>query len=188
MDINLTCEKDKDQAIFRIDEFSVSGNSFDDSPERNRASSASNHLRTRDRKSLASFLDAISDERKLSICGPNDKHNAVCYKDKTTVYSKARAVARLFINGSGACTGWLVSGSNVLITNEHCLDSLADVQNTDFEFTAEESACTDVPGDGGWFSHRNNDAIYDGIDLLKVSATWDYAVVQLSGDPASKFG
>ena len=165
MDIDLTCEKNKDQALFRIDEY-VAGNPFDDTPERKNADT--NHPRI--------------------ICDADDKRNAVCYQDNETVYSKARAVARLFINGSGVCTGWLVSESNILITNEHCIASLADVQNTDFEFMAEESECTDVPGDGGWFSHRNHDSIFDGAALLAVSAEWDYAVVQLTGNPASQFG
>ena len=148
MDIDLTCEKNKDQALFRIDEY-VAGNPFDDTPERKNADT--NHPRTLNGESPVSFLEAISEKRKLtgSICGSDDKRNAVCYQDNETVYSKARAVARLFINGSGACTGWLVSESNILITNEHCIASLADVQNTDFEFMAEESECTDVPGDGG---------------------------------------
>ena len=125
-----------------------------------------------------------------SICGVDDKRNAICYQTSfPTIYDKARAVARLYINGSGACTGWLVSDSNLLFTNEHCIDSTSDVLNTDFEFMGEESVCNpSTPGsaDGGWMSHRG--VIFDGLELLALSATWDYALIQLDGNPAATYG
>ena len=189
MEINLSCgtDKDREQALFAIDEF-VAGYNFDDHPESKHSKKDNLRSSTHNEERSASFIGITSDKRKLSICGADDKRNAVCYKKHETIYKKARAVARLYINGSGACTGWLVSGSNMLLTNEHCITSLSDVQNTDFEFMAEEDGCTNTPGDGSWFSHRNSDGIFDGTALLKKSATWDYALVQLSGDPASKFG
>eukprot|EP00957_Ditylum_brightwellii_P166308 12661182-Ditylum_brightwellii.AAC.1 len=69
-------------------------------------------------------------------------------------YNKAKAVARLYINGSSVCTGWLVSGTSLLFTNERCIASLPGVQNTDFEFMGEEDICTNIPGDGGGLSNQ----------------------------------
>ena len=135
------------------------------------------------------FLEAMDDRRELAICGADDKRNAICYQTShSAMYQKARAVARLLLNGTHACTGWLVSGSNLLFTNEHCISSLGTVQNTDFEFMGEEPTCTTVPGDGSWFSNRGD--IHDGTDLIAVDASWDYALVQLdtSRNPAATYG
>jgi V8-like Glu-specific endopeptidase len=182
--LDLICDDNasKEQASFEIDDY-VAGYPNESLEERR-------HLRSHNAKNGSSFVDMmrVNQERELSICGSDDKRNAFCYKtSQPTVYGKAKAVARLYINGSGACTGWLASGSNVLITNEHCIDSLSDVQNTDFEFMAEENVCS-TTRDGGWMSSRNFGEIYDGTALLAVSAQWDYAVVQLAGNPASKHG
>jgi len=53
---------------------------------------------------------------------------------------------------------------------------------------AEESKCAVGSSDGSGMSDRNPDGIYDGTSLLKFSATWDYALIQLSGNPANIYG
>jgi lysyl endopeptidase len=56
-------------------------------------------------------------DRRLSVCGADERENAVCFKKSFPAeYDKARAVARLYINGSGACTGWLVGPNNFLLS------------------------------------------------------------------------
>lgn len=76
--------------------------------------------------------------RREATCGSDDKTLAVCHQiSHPTKYAKSRPVARLLMNGSGACTGWLASDNNHLITNEHCIGSEATALNTDFEFMAE---------------------------------------------------
>ena len=194
MKLSLSCddEEDKEFALFEIDQFAAGFPLNNNNPE---VQPYERHLRSRtkersfEEEKMSSFLKAIDEERKLSICGKDDKRNAICYKNsEPTIYNKAKAVARLLINGRFACTGWLVSNGSLLFTNEHCIDSLSDVQNTDFEFMGEESNCAIGSSDGSWFSSRNHAGIYDGTALLKVSATWDYALVQLSRDPASKYG
>lgn len=136
------------------------------------------------------FKDASSANRgrELAICGVDDKLNAKCYEgtaENGAMYTKARAVARLYINGSGACTGWLVGPNNMLMTNEHCIGSAADVNsNTDFEFMGEEDSCNIQ--DNNWMAARGT--IYDGTALLAVNDAKDYALVQLEGNPASEYG
>ncbi|HEX6862943.1 MAG TPA: gliding motility protein, partial [Thermoanaerobaculia bacterium] len=57
-----------------------------------------------------------------ALCGADDSEWAKCLQTReSTVYDKSRAVARLLINGSGACTGWLVGDGGYLLTNEHCI-------------------------------------------------------------------
>ena len=121
-----------------------------------------------------------------SICGKDDKRNAICYKNNhSSKYGKSKAVARLLINGRGACTGWLV-GRNLLLTNHHCIDSLSDVQNTDFEFMAEESVCSSSR-DGSWFSHRST-AIYDGVALVAKDKANDFALIRMEKNLGDTYG
>merc|ERR1712232_647431 len=115
-----------------------------------------------------------------SICGTDDKVNAICYKDDTDhpdIYEKAKAACRVRINGSGLCTGWLVgvssSGNSLLITNEHCIASQSTVENSSFQFMAENSQC---PGSTGG---SNNGDVYGGKTLIKVDAGLDYALIEL---------
>lgn len=135
------------------------------------------------------FKDASSANRgrELSLCGIDDKLNAKCYEDtqfNAEMYTKAKAVARLYINGSGACTGWLVGPNNMLMTNQHCIDEAADINsNTDFEFMGEEACDTQT---NCWMCSRGT--IYDGVALLAVNAQKDYALIQLEGNPADDYG
>ena len=100
-------------------------------------------------------------------------------------YEKARAVARLYVNGSGACTGWLVGPENVIVTNEHCINSVNDVLNTDFEFMGEEETCGATTGDC-WFCDRGT--VYEGVELLMKDANLDIALVRLAGNPIQNYG
>merc|ERR1712048_204474 len=115
-----------------------------------------------------------------SICGTDDKVNAICYKDDTDhpdIYEKAKAACRVRINGSGLCTGWLVgvssSGHSLLITNEHCIASQSTVENSSFQFMAENSQCP------GSTIGSNNGDVYGGKTLIKVDAGLDYALIEL---------
>ena len=80
----------------------------------------------------AGFVDLGTPDSSRAICGIDDKENAICYETSHPVeYDHARAVARLLINGSSLCTGWLASSNNHLLTNEHCISSAASALNTD---------------------------------------------------------
>ncbi|MDJ0868954.1 MAG: serine protease [Myxococcota bacterium] len=120
-----------------------------------------------------------------AICGLDDKRNAVCYQGShPTEYARGRAVARLLINGSSLCTGWLVSSDNLLLTNEHCITSDSAALNTDYEFAAEASNCGDI---NCLLCHPGT--VYSGGTLLQDNANLDYALIEVtSGDPASVFG
>eukprot|EP00957_Ditylum_brightwellii_P072190 5487772-Ditylum_brightwellii.AAC.1 len=127
--------------------------------------------------------------RRAAICGSDDSKNAICYSD-TTVYKKSRAVARLYIDGTSACTGFLVgptkmTSKSLLLTNAHCITSNYDAQNTDYEFMGEDPACESTSGNC-WMCDRGD--IYDGLALLQTSGQFDYALVELVGNPASDYG
>ena len=80
----------------------------------------------------AGFADLSGGAGTDAICGSDDKENAVCYETShPTEYNRARAVARLLINGGSLCTGWLASAQNHFVTNEHCITSASAALNTD---------------------------------------------------------
>lgn len=77
-----------------------------------------------------------------AICGIDDSEWAKCYAiSEPQIYDKSRAVARLLINGSSFCTGWLIGCDGHLMTNNHCIGTASAAANTDFEFMAEGATC-----------------------------------------------
>ena len=115
-----------------------------------------------------------------AICGSNDLEDVVCYETShPTEYAKSQAVARLVIMGGlKGCTGWLVSGSDRLITNEHCITSQTEATNTDFEFNAKTSTC---PGT------TCSADVYSGATLIKDNAALDYSLVEVNGNPSANY-
>ncbi len=120
-----------------------------------------------------------------AICGVDDKENAKCFEGShPKEYEHARAVARLLINGSGLCTGWLASSDNYLMTNQHCVADNDAALNTDFEFMAEAPTCPSANCQLCWAGD-----VYSGGTLVSVDFALDYALIKIdSGDPASQYG
>lgn len=120
-----------------------------------------------------------------ALCGADDKRHASCFRDSYPLaYERSRPVARLLINGSALCTGWLVSPQNHLLTNEHCISSEFDARNTDYEFMAEAPDCEDMncslcyPG-----------TIISGATFIKSNIDLDYALLQFTtGSPTDRYG
>lgn len=120
-----------------------------------------------------------------AICGTNDAQWAACYQSsEPTAYSRARTVARLLINGTGFCTGWLVGSAGHLLTNQHCIGSQSDAANTDFEFMAEGSCGISCSGQGSC----PGNVVATSSTLVKVSSGLDYALVQLPTNPTATYG
>jgi hypothetical protein len=173
MNIDLTCKSRANEAVLEIKEYAagypINNKSYKESSRNLRASAADD-------------LFPFNNNRHLSICGVDDKRNAKCFQNShPTEYGKGRAVARLIIGGVGACTGWLASDRNVLITNEHCIANQNEAQNTDFQFMYEDPSCDQNSG-------ASPSEVFRASELLAVSASWDYAVVQLQGNPAATYG
>jgi hypothetical protein len=71
------------------------------------------------------------------------------------------------------------------MTVYHCIGSEADALDTEYEFMAEESTCTAIDGD---CSMCLRGEIFDAESLLMLSATQDYALVRLAGNPIAEYG
>lgn len=121
-----------------------------------------------------------------SLCGQDDSQWARCYEQtEPAVYQRSRAVVRLLINGSGACTGWLVGDEGHVMTNEHCIGSASEAANTNFEILAEGADCaTDC---ASWAACPGT-VIATTSSLVKLSATYDYALVKLPVNPSAEYG
>lgn len=77
-----------------------------------------------------------------SLCGSDDTQDAVCYKSRyPKEYQTSLAVARLLINGDTLCTAWRVGPDNRMFTNNHCIASTADAQNTEVWFNYQCTTC-----------------------------------------------
>ncbi len=115
-----------------------------------------------------------------AICGGDEKEPVVC-RLGTTMYEKSRAVCRLIINGTGACTGWLLGCNGHIMTNNHCIGNATDAANTDFLFNYQYTNCN---GTG----NATNDAVASSSTFIKTNSTLDYTLVQLPVNPTPTYG
>ncbi len=119
-----------------------------------------------------------------SICGTDDKEWAPCY-NPSTMYDKARAVCRLFIGGTSACTGWLLGSEGHVMTNNHCIENQTDASNTDFEFMAEGATCS--TGCSSWGACPGTVEASSGV-LEAYDYDLDYSLVLLPSNVTSSYG
>lgn len=133
----------------------------------------------------AGDIDLATTVLPLSIAGPDDRENAICYETShPTAYERGRAVVRLLSNGSSFCSGSLVSPGNHVLTNNHCIGTATKALNTDYEFMAEAPTCESENCSNCWPG-----VIHSGGTMIRQSGQFDYALIQINeGDPASEYG
>ena len=91
-------------------------------------------------KTMAGSKDPISQPQDQ--CGANDRVDAVCYEATHAVeYANSLPVVKILVNGNKYCTAWRVGPDNRLFTNEHCIDSQAEVSGTEVWFDYERPEC-----------------------------------------------
>jgi hypothetical protein len=133
-------------------------------------------------EALLTGMDSV-DADVEAICSSDDKEWAKCY-DGTTMYDKGRAVARLLMNGSSACTGWLVGSEGHVMTNNHCVGSQSTANNTDFEFMAEGGCTTNC---ASWLACPGTVEATSGT-LIKTNSALDYTLILLPSNITSTYG
>ena len=127
--------------------------------------------------------------RDLIICSNDDKLNAICWEEAyPEVYNKAKAVAKLLVQGTNVCTGFLVGPHNYLLTNWHCINTQLDAINTDFTFLYEAKSGSCSTGGVDDYVVIEDYVIYSGESLIKEDFEKDYSLVKLMGDPVSQHG
>ncbi|TMW56848.1 hypothetical protein Poli38472_006858 [Pythium oligandrum] len=146
---------------------------------------------------IPAFARGLSPRPTESICGGGDNSvpakcltNGTLHDTLPLAYERSKAVARLLINGTSLCTGWLAGSEGHLITNQHCIDDPALAASTDIEFNAESTDCADECkkqlGCAGTVVTKSSEFITndEAIDyaVLKLPATADikqYGFLQL---------
>ena len=125
------------------------------------------------------------DSAPEAIIGTDDSEWAPCYvSTDPAVYDQSRAVARMLINGSGLCTGWLVGNEGHFMTNEHCITNQAQASNTNYEFMAEGATCAT----NCWQLQCPGTIVTTSGTLIQDSPDYDFALVELSTNPAPTYG
>jgi hypothetical protein len=120
-----------------------------------------------------------------AIIGTDDSEWAPCYESTDpAVYNQSRAVARMLINGSGLCTGWLVGNEGHFMTNEHCITNQTQASNTNYEFMAEGATCAT----NCWQLQCPGTIVTTSGTLIQDSPDYDFALVELSTNPAPTYG
>ncbi len=119
-----------------------------------------------------------------ALCSTDDKEWIKCY-DGTAMYDESKALCRLLINGTTACTGWLLGSEGHVMTNQHCIEIQADASNTDFEFMAEGATCaTDC---SSWGACPGTIAASSGT-LVRTDYDLDYSLILLPTNVSSTYG
>lgn len=121
-----------------------------------------------------------------AICGADDSDWAKCYQSsEATIYDKSRAVLRLLIQGTSACTGWMVGSEGHVITNNHCISSSSAALNTDYEVMAEGATCgTNCTG----FGSCPGTVIATSGTLVRTNSPLDYTLIRLPTNPTGTYG
>jgi lysyl endopeptidase len=117
-----------------------------------------------------------------SVCGGDQKADAVCYKSKDPVaYERSKAVARLLINGNELCTAWRAGPNNRMMTNNHCIVTSDDAYDTEVWFNYQCAQC------GGHAVFRSTKVWGDKV--LSTNEELDYTLFTLDDfDLVKKFG
>ena len=122
----------------------------------------------------------------LTICNEDDREEAKCYQEsEVEVYDKSRAVARLWLNGTAVCTGWLVGDEGHLMTNQHCIENETDANNTVVEMMAEGEACS---SDCETPEACEGQFVANGVQLIQNNGPLDYALVLLPTNASLTYG
>jgi PKD repeat protein len=143
------------------------------------------YARGYEKQYVEAVMAGLEEEAYLeAICSADDKEWAKCYEG-TAMYNKSKAVCRLLINGTSACTGWLLGSEGHVMTNNHCISSTSDAQNTDYEFMAEGADCTTSCASWGacpGIVEANT------ATLIKTSSDLDYTLLLLPTNLTGQYG
>jgi hypothetical protein len=129
--------------------------------------------------------ESIEGPGQEAICGVDDSDWAQCYTaSEATVYDRSRAVLRLLIQGTSACTGWFVGSEGHVMTNEHCIGSSSAALNTDYEVMAEGSCAQNCAS----FGACPGTVVASSGTLIQTNSPLDYTLILLPTNPTPTYG
>eukprot|EP01065_Artemidia_motanka_P019082 TRINITY_DN2255_c0_g1_i6.p1 TRINITY_DN2255_c0_g1~~TRINITY_DN2255_c0_g1_i6.p1 ORF type:complete len:932 (+),score=310.08 TRINITY_DN2255_c0_g1_i6:82-2877(+) len=112
---------------------------------------------------------------KLSICGQNERLDAVCHKrNYPEEFKRSYNVARLYLgHAGGVCTAWRVSAGNLMMTNNHCFDAQWQLSSAELHFNYQKTVCGGSRADAGTVKVSPE-------TLLRTSKPLDYTIFTLT--------
>eukprot|EP01065_Artemidia_motanka_P019079 TRINITY_DN2255_c0_g1_i3.p1 TRINITY_DN2255_c0_g1~~TRINITY_DN2255_c0_g1_i3.p1 ORF type:complete len:925 (+),score=306.65 TRINITY_DN2255_c0_g1_i3:82-2856(+) len=112
---------------------------------------------------------------KLSICGQNERLDAVCHKrNYPEEFKRSYNVARLYLgHAGGVCTAWRVSAGNLMMTNNHCFDAQWQLSSAELHFNYQKTRCGGSRADAGTVKVSPD-------RLLRTSGPLDYTIFTLT--------
>ncbi|NTS76439.1 PKD domain-containing protein [Catenovulum sp. SM1970] len=118
----------------------------------------------------------------LSTCGVNERVDVQCWANShPTEVDRSRPVARLLIGGRSLCTAWRVGDSNHMFTNNHCVETAAELASTEIWFNYQSKTCN------GW--EKETVVKVTPKDFLKTDITLDYTLFTINNlASVSQFG
>ena len=131
-----------------------------------------------------------------SICSPGDFQDAICYEGDTGKWDNVRAsVGVMSVGGNAAtalfCSGSNISGSNRLLTNQHCVENQSVCDNTEFVFNVYRTQCGVSSSPlSQWQSYRC-DEVLASEPLGNCDAgpgDLDFTLATVLGDPSATYG
>jgi len=136
-----------------------------------------------------------SDEPE-SICSPSQFEDVICYQSDADKWDNVLAsVGVMSVGGNPAtalyCSGANVSPLNYILTNDHCLESQAECNNTEFVFKFYRTDCNSgAPPTGDWEGFHCDTLVASSpfIGCDQGLGDLDFALTSVVGDPASTFG
>ncbi len=137
-----------------------------------------------------------SDGDDRSICAPADFEDAICVQSDPGKWSNAQASVGVMSVGGNAetamyCSGSNVSPANAILTNEHCVATQLECDDTEYVFNYYRTGCNiGAPTTQDWQSFRCDELLVSEPlgDCDATFGTLDFALTTVMGDPASTFG
>lgn len=120
--------------------------------------------------------------RIRSVCGIDQTEDVACHAG-TTIEQASRAVGRMLFEEDGffvACTGFLISPHDHLLTARHCLTAATSVDSLEVRFGYQHAAC-------GGDTLAESEAFAPDRVLLTDQAL-DVALMTLQGNPSARWG
>ncbi|WP_067457774.1 trypsin-like serine peptidase [Actinomadura macra] len=118
---------------------------------------------------------AAANPGTFSVCGAEGRRDVSCYQTShPTEYARSGAVARQLLKGVGHCTTWRVGNTNRMLTNQHCMESAADLRASEFQFDYQCATC-------GGNDPRTGTKV-SGAELIKTSplSALDYTLFSVN--------
>ncbi len=131
-----------------------------------------------------------------SICSPGDFEDVQCYQSDAAKWANVLASVGVMSVGGNPntalfCSGCNVSPLNYVLTNDHCIETQAQCDSSEFVFKFYRQGCNDgSPVTPDWQSFRCDDIVASSpfISCDQGLADLDYALCSVIGDPAATFG